>query len=77
MLYPMQALMAVLKAHFGKCPAGHWVTFRALIGGVKLFAIAYGMPGAKGECLTSDLPVEGRTPTLRNIGQILKTTLEW
>ena len=40
-MYPMQALMGVLKARFGKRPAGHWVTFRTEIGGVKLFAIAY------------------------------------
>jgi hypothetical protein len=40
-MYPMQPLLAVLRARFGKRPAGHWVVFRAVIGEVKLFALAY------------------------------------
>jgi hypothetical protein len=40
-MYPMQALIAVMKARFSGRPAGHWVTFRAEIAGVKLFALAY------------------------------------
>jgi hypothetical protein len=37
----MEALVAVLRARFGTRPAGHWVTFRATIAGVKVFALAY------------------------------------
>ena len=37
----MKPLHAVLKARYGDNPAGHWVVMRAVIGGVKLFALAF------------------------------------
>jgi hypothetical protein len=40
-LFPNRALLAVLVARFGDRPAGHWVVFRATIGGAKLFAMVY------------------------------------
>ncbi len=40
-LFPMECLLAVLKARYGTKPAGKWVTFRAEIAGVKLIAMVY------------------------------------
>jgi len=39
--FPLKQLFAVLKARYGDHPAGHWVIFRAMISGVKLFAMAF------------------------------------
>ena len=39
--YPMRAMHALLKARYKDHPAGHWVVMRSVIGGVKLFAMAY------------------------------------
>ena len=39
--FPKEVLHAVLRARFGRRPAGHWVVMRAEISGVKLFIMAY------------------------------------
>jgi hypothetical protein len=36
-----EALYAVVKVCFKDQPAGHWVTFKATVSGVKLLAISY------------------------------------
>jgi hypothetical protein len=40
-LFPMQALHAVLRAHYGDRPAGHWLVFETTILEVKLMAVVY------------------------------------
>jgi hypothetical protein len=39
--YPMGALHAVIKARVGTKIAGHWVTMRTTIDGIKMMAMAY------------------------------------
>lgn len=39
--FPMKPLFAILKARFKTRPAGHWVTMKTEIAGVRLIAIAY------------------------------------
>jgi hypothetical protein len=39
--FPVGAMKSVLKARYGKKPAGHWVVFWTKIAKVPLIAIAY------------------------------------
>jgi nicotinamide riboside transporter PnuC len=39
--YPIGALRAVIKAHFGTKISGHWVTMTTTIAGIKMTAMAY------------------------------------
>jgi hypothetical protein len=39
--FPVGAMKSILKARYGKKPAGHWVVFRTKISEVPLIAIAY------------------------------------
>jgi hypothetical protein len=41
--FPMRPLLAIHKARFKTHPAGHWVTMRTEIAGVRLIAIAYAL----------------------------------
>jgi hypothetical protein len=39
--FPVHALHAILRAQFGERPAGHSVTMKTVVSGVKIFAMAY------------------------------------
>jgi hypothetical protein len=41
-IFPMQALHAVLRAHYGDHPAGPWIVFETTIWDETFMAVVYG-----------------------------------